>query len=340
MKKVVGLGDMLVRLSPEGYLRFIQAGHMLVNYTGAEANVCVSLAHLGVKTEFVTRLPRNAIAECAVAELRKHNVATDHIAYGGERIGVFYAEKGASQRPSAIVYDRKHTSIATAAPSDFDWDDIFCDAGYFHITGITPALSETSPAVCLDALRSARAHGLTVSCDLNYRSKMWTPDEARAVMVQLLPYVDVLIANEEDAEKVLGIHAEGSDVQNGRLSRDGYHEVARRLCEMFPFKAVAITLRSSVSASDNIWGAMYYTNSAAYFSRTYQVHIVDRIGGGDSFAAGLLYGIGHSLAPQDIIEFAAAASCLKHSIEFDYNLVNAEEVMNLVRGNTSGRVQR
>lgn len=207
MKKMVGFGDYLLRLNPEGYLRFIQADHFQINYTGAEANVCVSLAMMGMDTEFVTRLPDNDIAACGVAELRKFNVGTSHIAYGGERMGVFYAEKGASQRPSKIVYDRKYTSIATCAYEDFDWEDIFAGATHFHMTGITPALSKTIPSVCIKACRKAKEMGLTVSCDLNYRKNLWTEAEANACMVQLMPYIDVLVANEEDAEKVLGIKA-------------------------------------------------------------------------------------------------------------------------------------
>lgn len=340
MRKVIGFGDLLVRLNPEGHLRFFQADRMQVNYTGAEANVCVSLSHMGVRTEFVTRLPKNAIADCAVAELRKHGVQVENISYGGDRIGVFYLEKGASQRPSTVVYDRKFTSIATASPDDFDWDTIFEGAGYFHITGITPALSTNAPLVCQAALRAARAKGLTISCDLNYRASMWSVQQAREVMHALLPYVDILIANEEDAEKVLGIRADDTDIIAGQLSYAGYETVARKLCELFPFKAVGITLRGSTSASDNTWAALLYTGGKAWFSRTYNVHIVDRVGGGDSFAAGLLYSIGQGFSPQQTIEYAAAASCLKHSIEMDFNLSSSKEIMHLAQGDGSGRVIR
>jgi 2-dehydro-3-deoxygluconokinase len=340
MNKVVGFGDLLVRLNPQGYLRFLQADCMQVNYTGAEANVCVSLAHMGVPTEFVTRLPQNAIADCAVAELRRHNVSVAHIARGGERIGVFYLEKGAAQRPSGIVYDRKHTAIATASADDFDWDRVFEGAGYFHITGITPALGEGSPAVCEAALKAARERGLVISCDLNYRARMWSVEQAGAVMRRLLTYVDVLIANEEDAEKVLGIRAAGSDVTGGRLNREGYVEVAQALSRMYGFRAVGITLRGSLSASDNDWSAMLYTDGHAYFSRAYRIHLVDRVGGGDSFAAGLIYGMREGFDAQKVIEFAAAASCLKQTIELDFNLCSAEEVLRLVDGDGSGRVRR
>lgn len=340
MKKVIGFGDFLLRLNPPGYLRFIQANQMEVNYTGAEANVCVSLAHMGVPTEFVTRLPLNPIADAGIAEMCKHRVDVSHIARGGERLGVFYVEKGASQRASNVVYDRKYTSIATASPEDFDWDAIFANASNFHITGITPALSETMPPVCLSALKAAREHGVTVSCDLNYRKKLWTAEQAGKVMRELLPYVDILLANEEDAEKVLGIHADGSDVENGRLNKQGYESVAKQLTDMFGFKAVGITLRESISASDNDWSAMLYTGGKSYFSRKYHIHIVDRVGGGDSFAAGLLYGFYNGFTPELTIEYAAAASCLKHSIEMDFNLVSSEEVMQLVNGNGSGRVSR
>lgn len=312
MKKMVGFGDYLLRLNPEGYLRFIQADHFQINYTGAEANVCVSLAMMGMDTEFVTRLPDNDIAACGVAELRKFNVGTSHIAYGGERMGVFYAEKGASQRPSKIVYDRKYTSIATCAYEDFDWEDIFAGATHFHMTGITPALSKTTPR-CVSRRVERPGDGLTERCDLNYRKNLWTEAEANACMVQLMPYIDVLVANEEDAEKVLGIKARDTDVTQGKLNREGYIDVAEQICQTYGTKMVAVTLRRSISASDNEWSAMLYTNGKPYFSKQYMIHLVDRVGGGDSFTAGLLYGIMNDYGPQETIEYAAAASCLKQT---------------------------
>jgi 2-dehydro-3-deoxygluconokinase len=250
-------------------------------------------------------------------------------------------EKGASQRPSKVIYDRKHTAISTSSPEDFNWKAIFDGAGYFHFTGITPALSEGMPAVVEAACRAAKEAGVVISCDLNYRKNLWTTEQAGKTMGKLLELVDYLIANEEDADKVLGIHAPDSDVIAGKLSRDGYTQVARRLVERFPnIRGIGITLRQSISASDNIWGAMYFTEGTAYFSREYNVHIVDRVGGGDSFAAGLLYGIGTGMSPQDTVEYAAAASCLKHSIELDVNLSTVAEIRQLMAGDGSGRVQR
>ena len=340
MKKMVGFGDFMLRLNPEGYLRFIQADRFQVNYTGAEANVCVSLAMMGIETDFVTRLPDNAIAEAGVAQLRKFGVGVGHIAYGGERMGVFYAEKGASQRPSKIVYDRKYTSIATCSYDDFDWDAIFDGASNFHITGITPALSSTAPQVCAEACRKAKEMGLTVSCDLNYRKNLWSEAEAKACMTRLMPYIDVLVANEEDAEKVLGIKARDTDVTSGRLNRESYVDVADQICRIYGTQTVAVTLRRSISASDNEWSAMLYTGGRAYFSRKYMIHLVDRVGGGDSFSAGLLYGLINGYTPQETVEYAAAASCLKQTIELDFNLSTHEEVEKLVAGDGSGRVQR
>lgn len=340
-KKMVGFGDFLLRLNPEGYLRFSQADRMQTYFTGAEANVCVSLSCMGVETEFVTRVPNNDIAQAGLGQLSKYRVRLDHVALGGERLGLFYVEKGASQRPSKVIYDRKYSSICTAAPDDFCWPEILKDAAWLHITGITPALGGNLPCICLEALQTAKKMGVTVSCDLNYRKKLWSPEAAGAVMRQLLPYVDVLIANEEDCAQVLGISASDTDIDAGKLSRAGYIAVARQVCQELPnLKAVGITLRGSISASDNDWAAMLYQDGNGYFSRQYHMHIVDRVGGGDSFAAGLIYAKMHNLDAQAAIEFAAAASCLKHSIEMDYNLSTAEEIWALAKGNGSGRVQR
>ncbi|MDD3795666.1 MAG: sugar kinase [Lachnospiraceae bacterium] len=340
MKKVVGFGDFLVRLSPSGYLKFIQTDSFDINYTGAEANVCVSLACMGVETEFVTRLPENEIADSGIAMMRKYNVGTKHIIRGGERMGVFYLEKGASQRPSKIVYDRKYSGIAMAEPGMFDWDAVFEGASNFHMTGITPALGPNMPEVSIEAAKKAKEHGLTVSCDLNYRKNMWTPGQAKECMEKVLQYVDILIANEEDADKVLGIKAADTDVTAGKLNKDGYVDVADQLCKKYGVKEVGITLRKSISASDNEWGALLYADGKPYFSKTYPVHIVDRVGGGDSFAAGLLYGTVNDFEPQKKIEYAAAASCLKHSIEMDFNLAGVKDVELLMNGDASGRVQR
>lgn len=340
MKKMVGFGDYMLRLNPDGYLRFIQADHFQVNYTGAEANVCVSLAMMGINTEFITRLPSHDIAVAGVALLRKFNVDTRHIVYGGERMGLFYVEKGASQRPSKVVYDRKNSSLATCTYEDFCWDEIFSNATHFHITGITPALSKTIPDVCIQVCKKAKEMGLTVSCDLNYRKNLWSEQEANSCMIQIMPYIDVLVANEEDAEKVLGIKAHDTDVTSGKLSRQGYIDVAAQICQTYGTKMVAITLRRSISASDNEWSAMLYVDRQAYFSRNYMIHLVDRVGGGDSFTAGLLYGLMNDYDPQATIEYAAAASCLKQTMELDFNLSTVEEINHLVHGDGSGRVQR
>lgn len=338
--KVVGFGDFLVRLSPPGYLRLRQARSLDLNYTGAEANVLVSLACMDVAAEFVTRLPENLIADSGIDELRRFGIGTEHIVRGGERMGIFYAEKGASQRPSRIVYDRKYSGIAMAEPWMFDWDQVFVNATHFHVTGITPALGKYMPDVTVDAVKKAKEYGLVVSCDLNYRSNMWSPEEARDCIEKILQHVDILIANEEDADKVLGIHAQNTDVTAGKLDRDGYVDVAAQLCKEYGVKSVGITLRKSVSASDNEWGALLYTRGKPYFSKTYPIHIVDRVGGGDSFAAGLIYGDIFGFEPQRQIEFAAAASCLKHSIEMDFNLSSVTEIELLMNGDASGRVRR
>jgi len=340
MKKIVGFGDFLLSLSPSGYLRFLQADSFDAFYTGAEANVCASLAKFGMETEFVTRLPENDIADTAIANLWKYRIGTAHIARGGDRMGVIFTEKGAAQRPSKVVYDRKHTAICEADGSTFDWETILQDAAWFHFTGITAALSETLPEACLAALKAAKKLGVTVSCDLNYRKNLWTTEQAGKVMRQLLPYVDVLIANEEDVEKVLGIRAGDSDVTGGKLNYDGYAQVAKQLSEEFGLSYVATTLRKSISASDNEWSAMLYHNGETLFSKHYMIHIVNRVGGGDSFSGGLIYGLVNGFDDQKALEFAAAASCLKHSIEGDYNLVSVQEVLTLMNGDGSGRVQR
>jgi len=340
MKTVVGFGDYMLRLNPEGYLKFFQADKFVINYTGAEGNVLTSLSYMGVPTQLVTKLPDNAIAECALGNLRRYGVGCDHIAFGGERIGLFYAEKGASQRPSKIVYDRKYSSFSTCSPEDYDWAKIFDGAGWFHFTGITPALGGKLPEICLAACKEAKNRGITVSCDLNYRKNLWTRAEAKETMEKLLAYVDVLIANEEDAADVLDIHASGTDIISGKLSREGYIEVADKISKKYGIDRVAITLRKSISASDNDWSALLYQDGKPYFSKEYHIHIVDRVGGGDSFGAGLIYAIGHDFTPQDTIEFAAAASCLKQTIELDVNLSKPSDILSLMGGDGSGRVQR
>jgi 2-dehydro-3-deoxygluconokinase len=344
MGKVITFGEIMLRLAPQGYYRFVQADSYGATYGGGEANVAVSLAGFGMDAAFVTKLPKHEIGQAAVNKLREFGVDTSLIARGGERVGIYFLEKGASQRPSKVIYDRAHSAIATAAESDFDWDKIFNGASWFHFTGITPALSDSAAGICLAACKAAKAKKITVSCDLNYRQNLWPREKAGEVMGKLMEFVDICIANEEDAADVFGIRAGGSDVTSGKISHDGYKEVAAALVKRFGFKQVAITLRESISANDNNWAAMLHIGGGAdsgyYFSKKYAVHIVDRVGGGDSFGAGLIYGNLQGMAPQESLEFAVAASCLKHSIEGDFNLVSADEVKKLAGGNASGRVQR
>lgn len=340
--KVVTFGEIMMRLNPEGYQMFYQAEKFEASYAGGEANVAVSLANYGIESSFVTKLPDNPLGECARNAVRHFGVDTKDIVWGGKRLGLYFVEKGASQRPSRVVYDRADSSIATAKREDFDWAKIFEGAEWFHFTGITPALGGEMPAVCLDALKYCREHGITVSCDLNYRGKLWTKQEAGRVMAELVPYVDVLIANEADAADVFGIVGEGSDVESGKLNKEGYVSVAEQLVERFGVKKVAITLRTSLSAFDNLWAGMLYDAATkdACFSTEYKVHIVDRVGGGDSFGGGLIYALIAGKDTQGAIDFAVAASCLKHSIEHDFNLVKVKDVEALAAGNGTGRVQR
>ena len=330
----------MLRLAPENYLRFVQSDRLEATFGGAEANVAVSLANFGVDACFVTKLPEHEIGQSAVNSLRKFGVDTSKIVRGGDRVGIYYCEKGASQRPSKVIYDRKYSSIATANEDDFDWDDVFSGADWFHFTGITPALSDDMAKITLEAVKAAKDNGLTVSCDLNFRKKLWTSEKACAVMSDVLKHVDVCIANEEDAKDVFGIEAENTDINSGKLDEEGYVSVAKQLTDRFGFKAVAITLRESLSASDNNWSGMLYVANRPFFAKKYRMHIVDRVGGGDSFGAGLIYALLSDFGAQDAIEFAVAASCLKHSIEGDYNMVTKDEVLALARGNASGRVQR
>ena len=340
MAKVVTFGEIMMRLQTPGYKRFIQAQSLEVEYGGGEANVAVSVANYGMQACFVTKLPENPIGDACLAQLRKMNVCTKHIARGGERLGIYFAEKGASQRASNVVYDRAHSSIATASPEDFDWAAIFDGADWFHFTGITPAISDEAAAISLMACKKAKEMGVKISCDLNFRKKLWTSEKAGRVMGELCQYVDVLIANEEDAEKVFGIKAAATDITSGELSDEGYKDVCKQLVERFGFEKVAITLRESISASVNNWAALLYDGGEFYKSKKYTMNIVDRVGGGDSFGGGLIYAILSDYSSQDVIEFAVAASCLKHSIEGDMNLVSLAEVKNLMKGDGSGRVQR
>ena len=338
--KVVTFGEIMLRLAPENYLRFVQSEKYEATFGGAEANVAVSLANYGVEASFVTKLPEHEIGQSAVNSLRKFGVDTSFIARGGKRVGIYYCEKGASQRPSKVIYDRAGSSIAEAKSSDFNWAKIFKGADWFHFTGITPALSDGMANITLKAVKEAKKRGITVSCDLNFRKKLWSKEKAGEVMGEICKYVDYCIANEEDAKDVFGIEAEGTDINTGKLNSDGYISVAKKLTDRFGFKGVAITLRESLSAFDNNWSAMLYTDGRAYFSKKYAIHIIDRVGGGDSFGGGLIYSLRSGYDPQKAIEFAVAASCLKHSIEGDFNLVSKAEVETLAGGNASGRVQR
>ena len=273
-------------------------------------------------------------------QLRGYSVDVSHMAMGGERLGVYFVEKGASQRSSKVIYDRKYSSISAASQEDFDWDEIFRDAGWFHFTGITPALSQDLAEICVTACKEAKKLGVKISCDLNYRKNLWSSEEAGRVMGNLMSYVDVCIANEEDADKVFGIRPADNNVDAGKINHAGYEDVAKALRDRFGCETVAITLRESISASDNKWSAMLYQEGNACFSKTYNIHIVDRVGGGDSFGGALIYALQSGYSQQDTIEFAAAASCLKHSIEFDFNQVTVDEVTSLMNGDASGRVKR
>lgn len=339
-KRIITFGEIMMRLNPEGYLRLVQAGKFETSYAGGEANVAVSLSNYGMDAAFVTKVPAHEMGQCAVNALRTYGVDTKYMVRGGERLGLYYVEKGASQRASKVIYDRAGSAVALSKPADYDWDAIFEGADWFHWTGITPALGGDLPQICLEACKAAKAKGVKISCDLNFRKKLWTSEQAGKVMAELMPYVDVCIANEEDAKDVFGIEAEGTDITAGKLNHEGYISVAKQLSERFGCEKVAITLRSSISANDNDWAAMLYTDGQAYFSPSYRIHIVDRVGGGDSFGGGLIYSLLSGKEPQDAINFAVAASCLKHTIEHDFNLMSVAEVESLAAGNATGRVQR
>ena len=342
MAKVVTMGEIMLRLSTPGYEKFIQADEFDVCYGGGEANVAVSLANYGHDAEFITKVPENPIGECAVAALRKMNVETKHIAKGGERLGIYFLETGASMRASNVVYDRAHSSISDADPSDFDFDEIFEGADWFHFTGITPAISDKAAELTEIALKAAKKKGITVSCDLNFRKKLWSSEKAQKVMTNLMQYVDVCIGNEEDAEKVLGFKPGNTDVTSGELELAGYKDIFRQMVEKFNFKYVISSLRESYSASDNGWSACIYDRDTKefYHSRKYHVRIVDRVGGGDSFAGGVICGLLDGKDFKAALEFGVAASALKHTIPGDMNLVSRADVDNLVGGDGSGRVQR
>lgn len=340
MKTTVTFGEVMLRLATPGHLRFSQATVLEKTYGGGEANVAVSLANFGLPARFITRLPKNELGQDAINGLRGLGVDTTKIVRAGDRIGIYFLENGAAQRGSNVLYDRANSAISEIKTGDVDWSAAFADAGWFHFTGITPALSDSAAAVCLEAAQAAKKTGLLVSCDLNFRKKLWSSQKANDVMSTLMPYVDYCIANEEDAEKVFGIKAGATEVTSGTLEHDRYIDVAQQLTAKFGFQGVAITLRESFSASRNGWSALLYTGDIAHFSRRYEIEIVDRVGGGDSFAGGLIYALLNEQTPDNAINFAVAASALKHTISGDYNLVNLKEVEALVGGDGSGRVQR
>ena len=340
MTKVVTFGELMLRLAPEGYNRLLQNDRMSATFGGGEANVAVSLANFGIESSFVSKLPLNAVGQAGVNSLRYFGVDTSAIVRGGDRTGIYFVEKGASQRGSVCIYDRAGSALSLACIEDFDWSKILEGADWFHFTGITPALGDNVAKICEEACKTAKDLGVKISCDLNYRAKLWSREKARAVMSELCKYVDVCIANEEDAKDVFGIEADATDIYGGKLNHQGYKTVATQLAEQFGFEKVAITLRGSISASDNDWAAMLYDGKEFWFSKPYHLHIVDRVGGGDSFGAGLIYSLVTGKTSSEAIEFAVAASALKHSIEGDYNRVTVAEVERLVGGDGSGRVQR
>ena len=340
MAKVITFGELMLRLQPFNYERFVQASSVEFTFGGGEANVAVSLANYGMDAAFVSKLPAHAIGQAAVNSLRRYGVDTSLIVRGGDRVGIYYNEKGASQRGSVCIYDRAHSAIQLASREDFDWDKIFEGAEWFHFTGITPALGENVVEICKDACKAAKAKGIKISCDLNYRGKLWTRAQANAAMTELAQYIDVCISNEEDAKDVFGIEAENTDIYAGEINREGYKSVARQLKEKYGFEKVAITLRESHSAFDNGWSAMLYDGENYCFSKKYNLHIIDRVGGGDSFGGGLIYALMNGKDTQAAVEFAVAASALKHSIGGDYNMVTVPEVEKLAGGDGSGRIQR
>jgi len=342
-KSVVTFGEIMLRLATPGYERFSQSTSFEASYGGGEANVAVSLANFGIPVKFITRLPDNDIGHSALMALRKLGVDTSEIVFGGDRLGIYFLETGAVSRGSKVIYDRAHTSISEIEAGLIDWDSIFDKASWFHWTGITPAISENAADVCLEAVKAAKKRGLTVSVDLNYRNKLWkwgkTPGE---IMPELVAYCDIILGNEEDAEKVFGIHPDGVDVTSGNIDGIEYESVGRQLMKKFPkAQKVIITLRGSVNANNNTWSGVLWDGNTLYQAPVYQItHIVDRVGGGDSFMGGLIYGINKYKDDQRALDFAVAASCLKHTIKGDFNMVSVSEVEKLMGGDSSGRVSR
>jgi 2-dehydro-3-deoxygluconokinase len=340
MKGVVTFGEIMLRLSPPGFQRFEQARKYDVFFGGGEANVASSLANFGLETTYVTKLPKNDLGKAAANELRRYGVNIDKIVWDEGRLGIYFCEKGASMRPSFVLYDRADSSMAKSQTKDFVWEAIFKDAQWFHFTGITPALGPQVAEVCMEACKAAKKLNVKVSCDLNFRKNLWSSNKAKEVMTKLMPFVDVLIVNEEDAEKVFGIKAENTNIEEGFLDVEGYKAVAEKLISLFGFELVAITLRESISANDNGWSGILFDGKQFFQGPTYEIRIVDRVGGGDSFCAGLIYSLISGFELQYSLDFAVSASALKHTIEGDFNLVGIEEVTRLLEGGKSGRVQR
>ena len=339
-KKVVTLGEIMLRLSTPDFKRFVQSDTLDVTYGGGEANVAAALCNYGLNGTFVTKAPNNPIGQSAINHLRRFGVDTQFIARGGDRLGIYFLETGASMRASQVIYDRAGASIADVDASEFDFDKIFDGADWFHTTGITPALSDKAAALTEAALKAAKAKGITTSIDLNFRKKLWSREKAREVMSRLCQYVDVCIGNEEDADTTLGFKAKDTDVTKGELNLEGFKDVFTQMKEKFAFKFIASSLRESHSASDNGWSALVYDGNEFYHTRQYQVRIVDRVGSGDSFASGLIYGLVTGMSMPDAAEFGVAASALKHTIPGDFNHATLSEVRELVKGDGSGRVQR
>ena len=344
MNKVVTFGELMLRLMPEGHHRFVQVNNFNAEFGGAEANVAVSLANYGMDAYFVTKLPEHEIGMSALNSIRRFGV---NVARGGDRLGIYFLEKGASQRGSLCIYDRKNSAFAESSSSDYDWNKIFKDAKWFHITGVTPALSKKTAALAIEACKAAKSKGVTVSCDLNYRSKLWTKAQAKKTMSEIAKYVDVCVANEEDALNVFGIKTQKTNVDSGIIDKNAFIKTAEELSKKYGFKKVAITLRQSINADFNKWSALLYDGKEAFFSKEYSIQIVERVGAGDAFAGALIYGL-IKQAEKDpdfkdtksVVEFASAASCLKHTIEGDFNQVSVKEVQKLVNSDGTGRVSR
>lgn len=330
MKKIVCFGEIMMRLNPLNKERFIQADNFAISYSGAEANVCASLANYfedSSQIYFVSKVPANELGKSSIKTLRSQNINTEYVVQGGQRLGLYFLEEGASQRPSKVIYDRKNSSFAESSISDYDWDKIFEDCSWFHFSGITPALSENLAEICKIACRKAKEKNIKISCDLNYRKKLWTTEKANSVMSELFEFVDVCIANEEDVQNIFGL--QGS-----------YEELAQKIIQKFSCTLVAFTLRESFSADKNIWSSLLFSKTESFKSEKYEIQIVDRVGAGDSFSGALIYALLNDYSNQNSLEFATAASCLKHSIHGDFNQVTVDEVLSLMKGNANGRIQR